>query len=224
MTELPISLIALLQDYLRENNGGHAVANTKGEHLWSVCERIVNISKISDILNTSGEHAQDLNTSRTLNREAFEVAKNAYDAEFPDAMDVTYGGLRAGIKAYLATLPSEIPLIKPDASRYEIAERAIADCFPRSADPTGIYHLDSGNLQALAQTAIEIYEQSKKRELIARPESEWHEETGNVLWWNFPIDEPPYAGTPLDSDFPEYKTHWTPIENPTTKIEDGGPS
>lgn len=60
------SLIALLQDYLRENNGGHAVANTKGEHLWSVCERIVNISKISDILNASSEHAQDLNTSRTL--------------------------------------------------------------------------------------------------------------------------------------------------------------
>lgn len=29
--------------------------------------RIVNISKISDILNTSAEHAQNLNTSRTLN-------------------------------------------------------------------------------------------------------------------------------------------------------------
>jgi hypothetical protein len=30
-----------------------------------------------------------------------------------------------------------------------------------------------------------------------------------ALWWRFPIAEPPYSGTPLDDDFPDYVTHWT---------------
>lgn len=42
----------------------------------------------------------------------------------------------------------------------------------------------------------------------------WTEEIGAVLWWRFPVVEPPYAGTPLDCDFPEYATHWTPIHVP----------
>lgn len=44
---------------------------------------------------------------------------------------------------------------------------------------------------------------------------EWHEDIGPVLWWRFPIEEPPYCGTPLDSDWVEaYYTHWTPIVEP----------
>lgn len=31
-----------------------------------------------------------------------------------------------------------------------------------------------------------------------RPLSEWHADMGDVLWWKFPIDGPPYVGTPLD--------------------------
>jgi hypothetical protein len=31
-----------------------------------------------------------------------------------------------------------------------------------------------------------------------RPFHEWHEDHGNVLWWLWPIKEPPYIGTPLD--------------------------
>jgi hypothetical protein len=45
----------------------------------------------------------------------------------------------------------------------------------------------------------------------ARPLSEWHEDKGNVLWWKFPIEEPPYCGSPLDTDWPGYHTHWTPL-------------
>lgn len=60
----------------------------------------------------------------------------------------------------------------------------------------------------------------------ARPKSDWHEDVGPVLWWKFPIVEPPYCGTPLDleiadyigqppkSAFPSYVTHWTPIIPP----------
>lgn len=44
-----------------------------------------------------------------------------------------------------------------------------------------------------------------------RPLDDWHEDVGDVLWWRFPINEPPYVGTPLDSDWPDYHTHWTPI-------------
>ncbi len=49
---------------------------------------------------------------------------------------------------------------------------------------------------------------------VARPISEWHEDSGSALWWRFPIEEPPYSGTPLDSDWPGYHTHWTPIVCP----------
>lgn len=66
--------------------------------------------------------------------------------------------------------------------------------------------------------------------------SEWTEETGPVLWWKFPLNEPPYVGTPLDlghtvemlarannidklmrftvGGWPGYHTHWTPIPAP----------
>lgn len=47
-----------------------------------------------------------------------------------------------------------------------------------------------------------------------RPLDEWDESDGAVLWWRFPIEEPPYAGTLLDDDFPHYVTHWTPIPVP----------
>lgn len=48
----------------------------------------------------------------------------------------------------------------------------------------------------------------------ARPLDQWHEDDGPVLWWSFPIEEAPYVGTPLDSDWPGYHTHWTPLVVP----------
>lgn len=48
----------------------------------------------------------------------------------------------------------------------------------------------------------------------ARSIDEWHEVYGDVLWWEFPIEESPYCGTPLDSSWPGYHTHWTPISIP----------
>lgn len=41
-----------------------------------------------------------------------------------------------------------------------------------------------------------------------RPKDEWHEDDGVVLWFRLPLAEPPYVGTPLCSDFPDYATHW----------------
>lgn len=45
---------------------------------------------------------------------------------------------------------------------------------------------------------------------------DWNEDYGPVLWWQYPVEEPPYAGTPLDTYWPGYHTHWTPIVVPTT--------
>lgn len=42
----------------------------------------------------------------------------------------------------------------------------------------------------------------------------WNEDLGDCLWWNYPIEEPPYCGTPLDDDFPKYKTHFTELYIP----------
>lgn len=50
------------------------------------------------------------------------------------------------------------------------------------------------------------------------PLADYHEDLGPVLWWKFPIDEPPYSGTPLDSDWPGYHTHWTPIVCPKEPV------
>ena len=63
-----------------------------------------------------------------------------------------------------------------------------------------------------------------------RLREDWSEEDGDVLWWDFPITEAPYLGTPLDTGrvlevhdhagkvasfnvggWPGYHTHWTPL-------------
>ena len=60
---------------------------------------------------------------------------------------------------------------------------------------------------------------SDKRTL-ARPFADWHEDIGPVLWWAFPIEEPPYVGTPLDAWFVDGKyTHWTYIPEPVEPKE-----
>ena len=70
--------------------------------------------------------------------------------------------------------------------------------------------------EALLASAAPPAESAK---LIARPLSEWHEGKGSVLWWRFPAVEPPYSGSPLDDDFPDYVTHWTPIVVPDEPAE-----
>lgn len=48
----------------------------------------------------------------------------------------------------------------------------------------------------------------------ALPLSQYREDEGPVLWWRFPVDEPPYVGSPLDTEWPGYHTHWTRIVVP----------
>jgi hypothetical protein len=66
-----------------------------------------------------------------------------------------------------------------------------------------------------------------------RPFKEWTEDDGDVLWWRCPVNEPPWVGSPLNSDWTivftgtgktiearyvanldgwkNYYTHWTPL-------------
>lgn len=54
------------------------------------------------------------------------------------------------------------------------------------------------------------------------PADAWYEEIGPVLWWCFPVEEAPWCGTPLGSDWPGYHTHWTPL--PGVAQPDGTPA
>lgn len=64
----------------------------------------------------------------------------------------------------------------------------------------------------LAKTYVDKLDEPQK--VIAQIAEKWHEDIGPVLWWNFPVEEPPYCGTPLDDDFPKYKTHFTELRIP----------
>ena len=55
--------------------------------------------------------------------------------------------------------------------------------------------------------------------LVAMPKyakhiGEHHEDMGVVLWWRDPIDEPPYVGTPSDTDFDETYKWFSPLDTP----------
>lgn len=71
------------------------------------------------------------------------------------------------------------------------------------------------------------YEAAEKVGIVARPAEDYHEDYGDVLWWHFPIEEPPEVGTPDTYDrygrpvITEYHTHWTPIPIPNEPKEEG---
>ena len=64
--------------------------------------------------------------------------------------------------------------------------------------------------------AIQALQEKVDREKV-RTLDEWNEDDDTVLWWKFPIQEPPYCGSPLDCDFPNWVTHWTILLVPEEK-------
>lgn len=44
---------------------------------------------------------------------------------------------------------------------------------------------------------------------LAQALADWHEDMGDVTWWRFPVDEAPWIGSPLDTNWPGYHTHFT---------------
>ena len=101
---------------------------------------------------------------------------------------------------------------------------------PEDADAPTTDFKDGYNAASKANIKI-INQLDEPTKVIAQLAEKWHEDIGPVLWWDFPVEEPPYCGTPLDDDFPKYKRHFTELHIPdeveeepkwVVKIEDNG--
>lgn len=84
---------------------------------------------------------------------------------------------------------------------------------PEDADAPTTDFKDGYNAASKANIKI-INQLDEPTKVIAQLAEKWHEDIGPVLWWDFPVEEPPYCGTPLDDDFPKYKTHFTELHIP----------
>lgn len=125
---------------------------------------------------------------------------------------------------------TDIPEEAIEAVAKGIAESGIGRNWPDDFEPLCVSDFDQSDLRDYAKAAIEAYVAHSGR---ARPLAEWDESMGDVLWWKFPITEPPYVGSPLDLGYPVevavrahgvdklvrvniggwpgYHTHWTPL-------------
>ena len=59
----------------------------------------------------------------------------------------------------------------------------------------GMGGLVGGIYEDFASEVAKAYHEHMVR---LRPESEWHEDMGDVLWYHCPVEEPPVVGSPLD--------------------------
>ena len=139
----------------------------------------------------------------------------ASQADLDMAMDV-YGALDA-ISSHWPTMPGSEGDDYFDADNPEHCVRAIAhliETMKRGSLLRVVWGcavmLDPRN--GLVDPNADTIERAP---VVARPLSEWHEDMGPVLWWKFPIMEPPYCGRPDDCEWSKYFTHWTPIVVPS---------
>ncbi len=71
-------------------------------------------------------------------------------------------------------------------------------------------------LPPLVAASIAAITAALRAALEARPLDEWHEDYGPAVWWSLDsetrewLGEPAWIGSPDDSDWPGYHTHWTP--------------
>lgn len=80
-------------------------------------------------------------------------------------------------------------------------------------NPCGPFPGTADALEA-AVAALIAERDAKPAAVPARALAEWHEDDGAALWFAWCghdwAGEPAWAGTPLDSDWPGYHTHWIP--------------
>ncbi len=88
-----------------------------------------------------------------------------------------------------------------------IKDEFFTDLYDRSVGEESINYFYE-NFRLLAK------KENLEAEKVGAHLQNWNEDIGNVLWWDFPVEEPPYCGTPLDEHFPKYKTHFTTIDMP----------
>lgn len=91
----------------------------------------------------------------------------------------------------------------------EQAWNKIAEAYPETAQ----------SLRIALDHAV-FGQEAEPQKVKARLAKHWDEDLGECLWWNYPIEEPPYCGTPLDDEFPKYKTHFTELRIPNEVEEE----
>lgn len=100
-------------------------------------------------------------------------------------------------------------------SRLEAITDAVVSVFS-SRMSAGQLHRMKRDIQTAILRAVDDLEVAGREDdslYVLRPLAEWHEDMGPAIWWLLPIKEPPYCGTPLDSDWPGYHTHWSSLPN-----------
>ncbi|MEQ7031868.1 hypothetical protein ABQE16_16945 [Enterococcus avium] len=112
-------------------------------------------------------------------------------------------GLGAVETVYMDDLIEMINELEEPQVTNEQAWNKIAESYPETAQ----------NLRITLDHAVYGHE-TEPQKAVAQLAEKWHEDIGPVLWWDFPVEEPPYCGTPLDDDFPKYKTHFTELHIP----------
>ncbi len=105
-----------------------------------------------------------------------------------------------------------------EKERADTAEETLRKQTEETAHWICKYQADASRFQE-QKKELAAAEERERRLKEVRHIDEWHEDYGDVLWWTFPIEEPPYCGSPLDSDWPDYHTHWTPIVVPEKEGE-----
>lgn len=107
-------------------------------------------------------------------------------------------------------------MIEPDEATVERLERIIVDKYQLAQVlllPNGPSHLVTF-LRELRPSLAAIGSDAGRDAVIElRPRDEWHEDFGFALWYDLPIDEAPYVGSPLCDDWPGYHTHWCKLPN-----------
>lgn len=84
----------------------------------------------------------------------------------------------------------------------------------RLRDPISTDTSDADIMDVAADTIEALADElaAARAALRPRPEIEWHEDMGDVLWFHFPIQEPPWVGTPLTNTWVEdWYTHFLPL-------------
>jgi len=83
----------------------------------------------------------------------------------------------------------------------------------RRCDPNSAYMSGPSPIQAAYLTITDALSELAQRraEQTWQQIDKWHEDIGPCFWAKFPVDEPYYAGSPLDTDWPDYHTHFIPM-------------
>lgn len=128
------------------------------------------------------------------------------------AIDAEHRGLDARYVEDVLILASEAQRWReahgdgdPDAPRHRTDDPGVIEWANMSPRPT---------LRGYFEVVMERAFREAEAEMGPRPLDDWREDVGPVLWWRFPVEEPPYVGTPLDDSWPGYHTHWTELSVP----------